>query len=402
MNQIIKILFVDDEARVLDGLQRMLRPMRKEWDMTFVNDSTEVLGILQHERHDIIVSDMRMPGINGAQLLKCIKKEFPHMIRIALSGQSSKKEIMNSVGPVHQYLPKPCNSDRLKATIKQVCSLQEMITNTKLKDTITQLESLPCLSTIYTELIEELHSDDSSINDIAHIITKDVGMSVKILQLVNSAFFGVRHHVTGIPDAVKYLGLDTIKTLVLSEKIFSQFDQKLQDDFPLNSLWEHSYNVAKWAKAITNLEHADPKYSDYAMIAGMLHDVGKLVLAANIAEYHTQVTALIKKNDISYTDAEKEIIGVTHAEVGAYLLGLWGFGQPIINALMHHHNPSQSDTDDFAILTAIHASDALVCEINKECDNKSFLDTQYLENIHMRDNLDSWRNLCPDHLNIHT
>ena len=221
MSNKVKIIFVDDELNVLSGLRRMLRPMRGQWDMTFAGSGREALKVLTEKDCDIIVTDMRMPDMDGAQLLYKVKELYPQMVRIALSGYTSNETILRSVGPVHQFLSKPCNAQVLKTTIIRVRSCLDLLTNEKLQGLISQLETLPCMSSLYNILIEELQSDDASIDKIGKIISQDLGMSAKILQLVNSAFFGVRQHVTGISQAVSFLGLNTVKTLVLQRDLFS-------------------------------------------------------------------------------------------------------------------------------------------------------------------------------------
>jgi len=403
MSDKLRIIFVDDEPNVLNGLRRMLRSMRNQWDMAFADGGQKALDALSKTPFDVIVSDMRMPGIDGSQLLNKVKEQYPRMIRIALSGQTSKETILRSVGPIHQYLPKPCNAETLKTTIGHVCSCRDLLTNEKLQGLISQLESLPCMSRLYTQLIEELQSDDASIDKVAHIISHDVAMSAKILQLVNSAFFGVRQHVTGISQAVTLLGLDIVKALALSVKIFSQFNRIKLDNFSFDTLWEHSFIVGQWSKLIAKAENADKKTIDYAMVAGMLHDIGKLVFAMKMSEQYGQVLSLAENNNMTIYNAEKELIGATHAEVGAYLLGLWGFSNSIIEALTFHHRPTEVSIKQFNPLTAVHAADVLAHEIpvtNGEPDKSIEINTDYLESLGLAQRLSIWQEACLDNLKV--
>jgi HD-like signal output (HDOD) protein len=403
MSDKLRIIFVDDEPNVLNGLRRMLRSMRNQWDMAFADGGQKALDALSETPFDVIVSDMRMPGIDGSQLLNKVKEQYPRMIRIALSGQTSKETILRSVGPIHQYLPKPCNAETLKTTISRACSCRNLLTNEKLQGLISQLESLPCMSRLYTQLIEELQSDDASIDKVAYIISHDVAMSAKILQLVNSAFFGVRQYVTDISQAVTLLGLDIVKALVLSVKIFSQFNQIKLDNFSFDTLWEHSFIVGQWSKLIARAENADQKTIDYAMVAGMLHDIGKLVFAMKMSEEYEQVLSLAKNNNITIYHAEKELIGATHAGVGAYLLGLWGFSNSIIEALTFHHRPAEVSTKQFSPLTAVHAANVLAHEIsvtNGEPDKSIEINTDYLEDLGLARRLSIWQEVCLDSLKV--
>lgn len=187
-----EILFVDDESNVLDGLRRMLRPMRRDWSMNFVDSGEAALEHISHEGCDVIVSDMRMPGMDGVELLGTVGQECPKAVRIALSGHAEMEMLLESVCAAHQYLAKPCDDETLKATIERACALRDLLSDERLTGLVTQLDSLPSLPTLYTEVTEELARSDSSLARAGEIIGKDVAMSAKVLQLVNSAFFGLR------------------------------------------------------------------------------------------------------------------------------------------------------------------------------------------------------------------
>ncbi|MBN1766116.1 MAG: HDOD domain-containing protein [Sedimentisphaerales bacterium] len=397
-----KILFVDDEQNVLDGLRRMLRSMRHEWEMIFTTRGREALEILDRESIDIIISDMRMPDMDGIELSNEVKNRHPQVVRLALSGQTSKKAILESVGPIHQYISKPCDAQTLKDTINRVCSLRELLTNQTLQGVITQLGSLPCVPQIYHELMTELNSGNTSIDKVAQIISRDVGMSVKIMQLVNSAFFGVPRHVSRISQAVSLLGLETISALVLSIKVFEAFQPADLKLFSIKALWDHSMTVSEWARQIARCEEVGQEVVDNAMIAGMLHDVGKLVIAVKLPDDYQKAIQLAARENSPVYAAEKQIIGATHAEAGAYLLGIWGFPHSIIEALTFHHHPGQAPVKDFSVLTVVHAANALVHETggNPQDINNNLIDSEYLAQLGLADRLDLWRDHCPDGLKV--
>jgi len=392
MQQEKRILFVDDEPNVLAGLRRMLRQLRKEWDMIFVGGAQEALAILATMPVDVIVSDMRMPGMNGAELLSRVKQMYPQIARIALSGQTSKESILrSSVGPIHQYLAKPCDAETLMDTIRRVCLLRNILQNDKLQGLISDLESLPCLSSHYTELMKELQSEDASIRNVGRVISQDVAMSAKILQLINSSFFGVRESVSSISQAVALLGLDIIKSLVLSIKVFSKFDSSVSAGFSITKLWEHCIAVGDGAKWIAQRENTNQRFADYAMLAGMLHDVGKLVLAAKMPQEYERILQKVAQDHSALCEAEREFLNITHAEVGAYLLGLWGVSHDIIEALLYHHCPTEAKTGQFSILTAVYLAN-LLTRRGYPPDNTHELDSPvdmaYLTKIQMAERFD--------------
>lgn len=390
-----RIVFVDDEQRVLDGLRRMLHPMRHEWEMAFVPGGKEALAVLNEKHFDVVVSDMRMPGMDGVQLLGEVKQRYPQVVRIVLSGHADKEEVLRSVGPAHQYLAKPCDPEQLRKVITQACALRDLLSEDSLRKLVSQMSTIPSLPQTYTEIIEELKSPNASIKRVGEIVSKDVGMTAKVLQLVNSSFFGLRHHVSDPSRAASFLGVDTLKALALSVHIFSQLDKVKIEGFCLDLLWNHSVATGALAKRIADAEGSAKQICDNALMAGLLHDAGKIVIAANLPERYRAVLASVKSEGLEFWEAEQRILTNTHAEVGAYLLGLWGLPDPIVEAIAFHHNPSKCLGDEFAPLTAVHVANVLEHELTNagEDPDTSRLDTEYLDQLGLADRLPAWRDL---------
>jgi HD-like signal output (HDOD) protein/CheY-like chemotaxis protein len=391
-----RILFVDDEQNILDGLQRMLRPMRHEWEMDFAVGGEKALETLSTRPFDVVVSDMRMPGINGAQLLDEVMKRYPETVRIILSGYSDHELILKSVGPAHQFLSKPSNAESIKETVARACALRDLLADKTLQLLVSQMQSLPSLPSLFTELVNELRSPNVSMRKIGEIISKDLGMTAKILQMVNSAFFGIRRHISSPSEAVSLLGLDTIMTLVLTINVFSQVKQEAIPGFSLNALWSQSMRVGLLAKRIAQKSGQEAGIIKDAFTAGLLHDAGHLVLAANLPQDYARMLSLLKTDGSTCEDAERQVFGATHAEVGAYLLGLWGLPDPIVEAVAFHHQPGQCLAHGFGPITAVHAANALECETRKPTNGVRIepIDLEYLTRLNLVNQLPAWREIC--------
>ena len=303
----INILFVDDESKVLEGLQRTLRPMRSQWEMAFAEGGTAALETLGKKSFDVVVSDMRMPGMDGAQLLAQVRTLYPHVVRIVLSGHSDQELIKKSVGTAHQYLSKPCTAEALKETIARSCTLRDLLQNEALQQLVSQMPTLPSLPSLYTALVEELRSPESSIKRVGNIIAQDIGMTAKILQMINSAFFGLRREISNPEEAAMLLGTDTILSLVLSVHIFSQFDTSRLPGFSAESLWAHCLWVGKAARLIARAETQDKKLIEECFTAGFLHDAGRVVMASTMPERYQQVLQLQASSELWETAAEAVI-----------------------------------------------------------------------------------------------
>ena len=388
-----QLLFVDDESKLLDGLKRSLHSMRHEWNMTFVTSGAEALKALEQAPFDVVISDMRMPGMDGAQLLTEVQQRYPQIVRIVLSGQSDQEMIYQSIGATHRYLAKPCESEMLKTVVLRACTLRELLANDSLRGLVTGMQQIPSQPTLYAEVRREAESKTASLKAIGAIISKDLGMTAKILQLVNSAYFGFYGRVATAEQAVNLLGVDTVQALVLTVHAFSHFASTQGSQFNIGHLWEASTQTGVIARAIAKAEQAPTLMIDEAYTAGMLHDVGMLVLAANLPTRYDVLLKTAHERSIPIWEAERQELGATHADVGAYLLGLWGLGDPIVEAVAFHHHPSDCVETSFSPLTAVHVANVLQQELyqQKIGDVQSQIDLIYLDRLHMTDRLPHWR-----------
>lgn len=401
-----RVLFVDDEARILDGLRRMMRPLRTECHMAFACSGREALEWFAEEPFDVIISDMRMPGMSGEELLSEIARLYPHAIRIVLSGQSEREKIMRSINSTYQYLSKPCDAETLKATVSRACALSETLgeAHHHLRQLLAGIRTLPSLPTLYSEILEELHSPKSSIKNVGAIVARDIGMSSKLLQLVNSAFFGVARSVSNPQRATIMLGLDIVKSLVLSVHLFSQWDGPVLSALSPDRLWEHSMRVAKSARWIAQAEGADGRGMDDAFAAGLLHDAGKLVLASNFPDHYRSVLDRAIHEGVPIVDVEREVFGATHADIGAHLFGLWGLPEPVVAAVAFHHTPAKQLSTSFNPVLAVHVADVLDYELHpsRNIGAPPSFDGSAPALSTTMDRLPLWRRICEEHVSHET
>ncbi|OIO03536.1 MAG: hypothetical protein AUJ49_04325 [Desulfovibrionaceae bacterium CG1_02_65_16] len=332
------ILFVDDEPNILMGLKRMLRPMRDKWEMLFASSGAEALKIMAAQHVDAVVSDMRMPGMDGPELLRRVRSEHPDAIRFALSGYSDQELVGQSIAPTHQYLTKPCDEKQLVEALEQALHACDLVPNKNVLQKIARIEHLPVLPEVYNRITAELAKGEPSPKEIGDIVARDVGMSANILKLVNSAYFGLPRHIAAPQQAVIVLGVNVIRSVILSLHIFKSFENRVRPNFSLRMLWGHSMRVAAIARNIATQERLGKDESDHAYIAALLHDVGKLLLDAHCPEESTRVYATVQAENRRVAEVEAEQLGLTHAEVGAYLLGLWGLPQTVVTAVATHHD----------------------------------------------------------------
>jgi HD-like signal output (HDOD) protein len=383
------VLFVDDEPNILSGIRRMLRPYRHQYRFEVAENGEVALQLMEKEHFDIIVSDMRMPGINGVELLKTVRSRYPDTIRLALSGHAEIEMELECAQAAHQFMAKPISANALVATLESAINLKTALNHEKLQRAISGGSSLPSLPSLYQEILNETASPDGTLHGVGGIISKDIGMTAKILQLVNSAFFGLSRHVASTSEAATILGIDIIKSLVLSNGVFTAFKES-SHSIDLNQLTHFSQRVGILAGKLAKAEGLSRKQQDRAVMCGMLHQCGKLVMANYLnLDYKTEATR-------PHWQWELEKTGITHAQAGAYLLGIWGLPNPIIDAIMFYINPSQSANSSLSELTMTHiASNLVSCMDESGISNavEEQLDFDYLNNLGIESRLDDWKQI---------
>lgn len=388
-----KVIFVDDEKNVLNGYRRMLRKGLDGFEFIFATSGEEALASLKKHKIDVIVADIRMPGMDGVTLLRRIKQFYPTVVRIALTGHSDMVTSLHATLLVHQFLSKPCDAKTLKNTLQRACTLSELLHDDDLQRLVLKLKSLPSPPFLYFQIMNEMQSPNSSTERVGKIVSRDIAMTTKVLQLVNSAFFGLREYVSDPVQATALLGMEVIRELVLSIHLFSEISQYKLEQLGLSALWDHSLEVGSYARLVAQNGGLTRTIADQAFLAGLLHDVGKLVLAENMPERYYKGYWLGIQQGIELFEAEEKVFGAHHAQLGAYLLALWGLPDWVVAATAYHHNPMARVEDGFSPVTAVHVANVFDHEANphKIKGGMPQVDLDYLDQLGVKERLDLWR-----------
>jgi len=397
-----RILFVDDEPRVLQGLQDLLARRRSSWEMVFAANGEATLEAFRRSRFDVIVADIRMPGMDGVALLERIRTEFPQTVRIVLSGQPEAELGIRALPVCHQFLSKPCDPDVLVNAVDRSCRLQELVEDEAVRKIVGGMSRLPALPSVYAELQTMLADESAGASDVARVVARDIALSAKVLQMVNSAFFGLGRRITAISEAVVYIGVPMIQQLVLAASVFGGIKLRADCGVDLDRMRDHALLTAAIAKDIAkdipsngNPHNKGRNRASEAWTAGLLHDAGKLVLAAGLPDHLPAAIAHARGNQQPCYEAERELYGVTHAEIGAYLLGTWGLPHTIVEAVANHHFPGRAQPRKLDLVVAVHVADVLAHEreaadaVTREAEPT--LDTELLESLNLIASLEKWR-----------
>jgi HD-like signal output (HDOD) protein/CheY-like chemotaxis protein len=388
-----RILFVDDEPMILELLHFTIAAMGGQWESRYAESGEKALKLMEKEPFDLIVSDMRMPGMTGAQLLNEVMKRYPATSRIILSGHADREDVMRCVGATHQFLAKPYELSSIQAALNRIRGLRERLHSEEIQKLVGKRDSLPSVPAVYFELVDALQHPNCSTQQLGDIAATDPALTAKMLQLVNSAFFGYAREVSSASEAVMLLGVGTIRSLALTTHLFSAFGAVETESWSVEQVWRHSVRVGQWAKRVVELEGGDEHMAEQAFTAGILHDIGKLILLDTLSVAYLNLVVPDPKNNRPLSEVEQEALGATHADVGAYLLDLWGLPAPLVEAVALHHEPGRASEVAFSPLTAVHVADVFehAAQAPDPTAVLSRIDSLYLDQLSLGSHLAVWR-----------
>ncbi len=322
----LRILFVDDEPDDLQAIRRTSQLMQHEWDMHFVDSGQAALVVLSQRPFDVVVSDMRMTRMDGADLLAAVRRQYPTCARIILSDCTEKDAQFRSTKVAHQLLSKPCRLDELTRTIDRIQASRGYVESNAIRAIVGQVDQLPVLGDVYEDFMAAVDRDTSTAEALGRIVSQDIALTAELLRLVNSAFFGLRRTVDSTADAITYLGVDVVRAIVAGHSVFGVDVPGLDvDRIACRAQW-----AAALVRAMLRAEGASNQEAAEGYLAGGLHEVGLLVLGSLPVPPGADLTAVVESND---PIVERLTFGADRFAIGAYLLGLWGFSPSLVEGV---------------------------------------------------------------------
>jgi HD-like signal output (HDOD) protein/ActR/RegA family two-component response regulator len=363
-----RLLFVDDEPAILTSLQAALHRERGRWDMAFALGGERALAELREKPFDVVIADMRMPGLDGAALLGIVQAEFPTAVRILLSGRADRDSIVRALPSMHQFLSKPCELKTLRAAIDRCLAVVSQPRDAQIRALIGRLDKLPSPPNTYFELARLAASPTSTLADVAAVVARDPAMAAKVLQLANSAAFGLPRTLTTIQQAVSYLGMELIKVIALTTTMF------VSGNATIEQLQATSLEVAAVARRLV----ADRQRAETVFVAGLLHHVGRAVLVVSCPEVLAAAAAEAARTGEEVATVEQRMLGASEAEIGACLLGVWGLPSAIVEVVALHRTPTHVGDDLAELVAAVHVARAVVAREHDTID-RAFLSAHMID-----------------------
>jgi HD-like signal output (HDOD) protein/ActR/RegA family two-component response regulator len=398
-SEVRRILFVDDDELILRSIERVLKRHAAEssWELSFVNDGESALRRLEQLPFDVVLADAQMPRMSGTALLRRVRENDPGIVRILLSGHTGLEVLRTALPYAHQFITKPCEAHVLRSTLDSACGIRSILDRPELRQLVGGSNELPSAPRTYVEITNALTNPNASARTVADIVERDIALSARVLQLVSSGLYGLARPVTSIGGAVSFLGIEMIKAIVLSVEVSKMFPvAQAIPDFSIDAIQRRSSAAARLAKRLLGHESS----GDSVLIAGMLQDVGQLVLAARSPQRFSIALQASARSKVPLYEAELELFGATHAEIGGYLLGLWGLPARLVQTVARHLEPDdKSRTFDAA--AALYAANLLsanpdVPALEEVPARTIAIDLRYLRALGVAHQLDDWRRIARD------
>jgi len=381
----LRVLFVDDDPNVLSGLRRMLHSECDGWETSFATSAAEALALFAKSPFDVVMTDMRMPGMDGADLLMRVREMNPGTVRLVLSGQTDKASALKAASVAHQYLSKPTDAQALKNAVSRARELEHRLGQPRLRSALGGLDGLPSPSSTVRALNAALVDPSSDVDSIARIVEPDLGISAKLLQLINSAFFALPREVTSVREAVAYLGLDNVRALATSADLIQTLASGPEFDRLARQLQAHSNSLIQLARHIL----PRPRRPADLFTGTLLHDVGLLAAAALVPNAWAE---LASTSTGPWTlDKEREVLGASHADIGAYLLCLWGMPYGAVDIVARHHDPGPVVGGVLHEVHAVYLAEGLFAEVGPLPGHGCELDASYADELGVTEMLGTWR-----------
>lgn len=386
----IRILFIEDDSVQMSNLRRSLSIMKNEWEMRFCASAEDGLVELADRKFDVVVTDFAMPGMNGIELLSLTQYMYPQIVRVLLSDAGQSGAAVRGAGVAHRILRKPFDPVELAVAIMRTFELEQRLNDPDLQDAIGRIGVLPSPRGSVLKLNDLFGRDETSIDEVAEVVAADVSMTAKLLQVVNSAYFGLTHHIADVREAIAYLGLDAVRNVTVATELMRSLEGgSALVQSSIDEIHEHSLTVAHIARELM----PERSRATDAFVAAMLHDVGQLVIAAHMPERYLEIRVQAMRSNLCLTEVESEILGATHTDIGAHLLDLWGLPYEIVEAVARHHDAPDLAGSGMEIVHAVYIADALTnAQEEREgvWEHDGELDPEYLDRVGMTERVSAF------------
>ena len=369
----MKVMFVDDEVMILKGLKRAF--FRNKWQIVFADSANKALQILKKEPVDFIISDMRMPIMNGAELLEEVAASYPQIVRIILSGHSDEEAAKRASFVAHQWFSKPCQPEVLEEVLNHIYLIRNSLPDATVQHVVGKIKTLPSPPKVYMRLNASLNDSSIDMQKISNIIADEPSLVAKILQLTNTSFFSNGKQVESLSEAITRLGVDLVCSIVVTAETYAKIAEI--PGYSIEDEQKHCLSTARLAATMV-----EPDLRRETILVGLLHNIGKFILY----EVSPDAMASYLKQRVVGSDnieLEQKLFNADHTQLAGYLLHLWNFSYNLIENIVLHHQPLKLTESTFGSGAAVYVASRLL--------RKQTVDNTFIEHFNIADKIEKWQ-----------
>lgn len=386
------VLFAGPDPVSVGQFHTQVPKDQSTWELATAESGEETFRHLKQGRFDAVIFDDEFPRSELDAFYQTLEPQSSTVafIRSDRMAPSAEGEVPLPV------LSKRSDLKAVDSAIRRGLLRRELGLNAAVQTLSSETKTVPSLPSTFQQICRELENPEVDLETVAMHLSNDPVISARVLQAVNSAAFGLAREISNTFEAVSLLGVEETRSLVLFSGMVAQFDASRCAGFMVEAYWMHSLITAQFARWICRQEACPKTTGEQAYTAGLIHDLGKLILAANLPERYTETIRHMKSNRCSAAVAEAEILGVDHALLAGYMLADWALPYEIIEAVAFHHEPQRSDSDPFSPCAAVHIADALAHERNAGEKDTTLerLNLPFLQSRGVLDHYPDWRKIC--------
>jgi putative nucleotidyltransferase with HDIG domain len=387
-----RVLFVDSDP----ATREIYGQLRTYWgigqEVHTAGTAVEATQLLDRFRFDVVITELVLPDLPGLDLLAQVMQTHPESARIVISGNSDKLKAAEALNVAHRFFSKPFSFEVLGSLLEHLSNRDYLLNNERIRCMIFKTGALPVLPSTWVELTRMLDSPDTHIADIAAIVEQDPGLTTRLLHTVNSAYFGIARKVVSCSEGIQIVGLELVRGLMMGIKMFDYYKNSPFVRKVFGRIWDHSLRTAAGARKLSTMEIIPIEQRNVSFTAGLLHDIGKLVLAANAEAEYQQALEIAARDSIPVFRAEQQVFGLSHAQIAAYLFTMWGFPDPVVEAVEKHH--SLHNVDRFSPALAIHVAQCL----QRGAEQEKELNMALLERLYLTSRIPAWKDALQNSL----
>lgn len=380
-----RVLFVDSDPTTREIYGQLQTYWGIAQQVHTAATAAEATRLLNHYKFDVIVTELVLPDLAGLDLLAQVMETHPEAARIIITGNSDKLKAAEALNVAHRFFSKPFSFEVLGSLLEHLSNRDYLLNNERIRCMIFKTGALPVLPSTWVELSRMLDSPDTHISDIAAVVEQDPGLTTRLLHTVNSAYFGIARKVVSCSEAIQIVGLELVRGLMMGIKMFDYYKNSPFVRKVFGRIWDHSLRTAAGARKLSTMEGLPADQRNVSFTAGLLHDIGKLVLAANAEDEYRQALEIAERDSIPVYRAEEQVFGLSHAEIAAYLFTMWGFPDAVVEAVENHHK--LANLERFTPALAIHVAQSLQRGLAEEKQ----LDTALLERLNLTHRIPAWK-----------